>query len=56
MKTFNRIQSIEVVMSDETAIQELGKLNPHPVEMYRGFRSKGEDTFERIKKSVRERK
>ena len=40
MQTFNQIQSIEVVVSDETAIQELGNLNRHLVEMYRDFRRK----------------
>ena len=66
MNTFQQIQSIEVVVSDETAIQELGKLSCHLVVMYRDFRSKGENelsayqktiaAYERIKKAVGEKK
>jgi len=49
---FKQIQSIEVVVSDDTAIQELGKLNHHLVEMYRGFRSKGGNTLDSYQKTI----
>lgn len=66
MNNFQQIQSIELVVSDETAIQELGKFSRHLIGMYQDFRSKGANeltayqktiaAYERIKKSVSEKK
>ena len=49
---FKQIQSFEIVITDEMAIQELEKSNHHLVEMYRDFRSKGGNILDSYQKTI----